>query len=183
MPSNLQRLARSLEQGGSAWRVARYPNREHACLERRVNMTIAGAAREAMSVSGRAGEHLAKAWNETYGRQPSPGEAYRHAVLAVEVAAIPVVIPNDGSATLGKVITAMHDAASKWSVALSPSDGSDPVEVARRMCELLWRSQWDRHGVPDESVPLEVSPEEAIAAVHLATTLVRWFAGGTVKLR
>ncbi|MGH8984178.1 MAG: hypothetical protein ACRDY6_09945 [Acidimicrobiia bacterium] len=181
--SRLTGLERILAEGGSAWRLAVYSSPPRGGLERRVDEAVTTAARETMSASGRAGQYLAQAWNEAYGRDPSPGEAYRHAVRAVEVAAIPVVIPNDGSATLGKVITAMRDAPQKWSATLSPSDGSDPVEVVRGMCELLWRSQWDRHGVPDASVPFDVSSEEAEAAVHLATTLVQWFTGGTVKPR
>jgi hypothetical protein len=103
-------------------------------------------------------------------------------VRAVEVAAIPIVIPNDSGATLGRVIPALRDAPSKWRVVLTPSRGSNPVETVAHMCELLWKSQWDRHGVADESVPLNVSLEEAQTAVHLAATLVQWFTSGAVTL-
>jgi hypothetical protein len=50
------------------------------------------------------------------------------------------------------------------------------------MCKLIWKSQFDRHGTDDESVPLNASPQEADAALHLAITLVRYFAGGLFKL-
>ena len=40
------------------------------------------------------------------------------------------------------------------------------------MLQMLWKSQLDRHGTADESVPLNVSIDEARDAVALATTLV-----------
>jgi hypothetical protein len=132
-----------------------------------------------MTTSGRAGRHLASAWHDVYKRDPAASEGYREAVRVVEVAAIPIVIPNDSGATLEKVIPALRNASNKWRIVLTPS-GSDPVETVAHMCELLWKSQWDRHGVSDESVPLNVSLPEAQAAVHLASTLVQWFTSGAV---
>jgi hypothetical protein len=169
-----------LSEAGSAWRVASHDGKP--CLELRVDATVTESARQVMSMAGRAGQHLAGAWTRAYGREPSASEAYREAVRAVEVAAIPIDIPNDSSATLGKVIAALRAAPSKWLVVLTPSGGSDPVETVTHMCELLWKSQWDRHGVADESVPLNVSLPEAQAAVHLASTLVQWFKSGAVTL-
>jgi hypothetical protein len=49
------------------------------------------------------------------------------------------------------------------------------------MLDLLWKSQLDRHGTPDETVPLSVSLEEAEATLHLALTLVHWFRTGAIK--
>ena len=46
------------------------------------------------------------------------------------------------------------------------------VERLVGMLQMLWKSQFDRHGTADESVPLNVSIDEARDAVALATTLV-----------
>jgi len=73
------------------------------------------------------------------------------------------------------MIAAMRDKPEKWEVTLgTPGD-------VRRMLELVWTNQLDRHGTDDESVPLNVSPEEADVAVHLCISLVRLFAGGHVR--
>ena len=51
-----------------------------------------------------AGEHLTNARDEAYGRHPDPEKLYSEAVKAIEADAIPVVIPEDGGSTLGKVM-------------------------------------------------------------------------------
>jgi hypothetical protein len=45
------------------------------------------------------------------------------------------------------------------------------------MAALVWKSQFDRHGTDDASLPLNVSQAEADAAVHISIALVRIFAG------
>jgi hypothetical protein len=176
----IEPVSRWLSEAGSAWQVAMHEGKPR--LERRVDATVTASARQVMSVAGRAGQHLAAAWTQVYGRQPSASEGYKEAVRAVEAAASPIVIPRDPQPTLGKIIPALRAAPSKWRVVLRPSSGPDPVETVAHMCELFWKSQRDRHGVIDESVPLNVSLEEAQAAVHLATTLVQWFTSGAVAV-
>ena len=173
-------LMKALSQGQSAWQVA-YLGESGFGLERCVDATVTTAAEDTISIAGRAGQHLAAAWAKAYRRPLSSSESYREAVRAVEVAAIPIVVPEDPKATLGKIIGAIRDAPQKWNFVLSPSDGVIAVGVVRQMLELLWKSQLDRHGTTDETMPLEVSIEEARAAVHLATTLVQWFASGAVE--
>ena len=78
-------------------------NAEGRCeLQRRVGPAVGQLACQ----DGRAAplKHLAPAWREVHGRNPSPSEAYREAVRAVESVAIPVVSPNNQRATLGTVI-------------------------------------------------------------------------------
>jgi len=174
-----ERLKSALEEGGSAWRVAT-DAAGACCLERRVDETATLAAREVVRQANRPAAHLALAWNAAFGQAPAPGTAYREAVRAVEAAALPVVLPKDPTGTLGRVIVALRDAPHKWSVVLRPAAGHDPIETLRLMLELLWKSQFDRHGTADESVPLSVTPEEGSAAVVLATTLVQWFQSGAV---
>ena len=173
-----EQLAGYLEGGGSKWRVAA----DHSSLEKRVGSEAATRAGELTTGDSRAAQHLRDAWHCVYGRSPNPSHAYREAIRAVEVVAIPVVSPNNSKATLGTVIGEMKATPNKWAVAFQPSKG-DPVQHVIGMLELLWHSQLDRHGTADESVPLSVSKEEAEAAVHLALTLVHWFQSGTVRAK
>jgi hypothetical protein len=93
---------------------------------------------------------------------------------------MPIVSPNDPTATLGKMIADIRVKPSKWKVHLEPSNSSDPVLEVVNMCDLLWKSQHTRHGVPDAEVRTEMTTEEAAAALHLAATLVHWFSSGVV---
>ena len=154
---------------------------ETPMLERRVDPTVTDLA-ESASASDRPGEHLARAWHEIYGREPSPTAAYREAVRAVEAAAQPVIEPANSAATLGTMIGALRTGKDGFKISLAPAS-ADPIDSVLEMLRLLWKSQFDRHGTADESVPIEVSSEEAEAAVHLAGTLVHWFTTGIVRRR
>jgi hypothetical protein len=176
--SRLAELDRMLREAGSAWTAV---VRGDVCrLERRVDATVAAAAQRVMDESGRAGELLSRAWRAVYGRTPDPSSGYRDSVRAVEAAARPVVSPNNSSATLGTMIHDLEVAPKKWVVRLSTPPGFDKVDALVNMIKLLWKAQFDRHGTPDENVPINVSNEEAVTALHLATTLVQWFADGAV---
>ncbi|MGH9015359.1 MAG: hypothetical protein ACRDZ1_15695 [Acidimicrobiia bacterium] len=174
----LAELENALQQAGSAWKIGYSATRGWG-LERRVDETVAEAARAEMSVGRRPSEHLAEAWRHLYGRQPSPGPAYDEAVKAVEAAAIPIVCPEDKSATLGKIIGLVRSEPDRWALALQPHDG-EGVSRLRAMLELLWKSQ-RRHGTPDRMAPRSASPEEAEAAVLLAMTLVHWLTTGAMR--
>ena len=126
--------------------------------------------------------YLRKAWGAAYGRNPQPDTAYRDAVRAVEAAAIPVVRPSRSPPTLGLVIAEIRDHPKHFATRLNPSPPLEPIEAVRQMLSLLWKSQWDRHGV-DDDVPLTVSQQEAEDALALAVTLVRWFDTGAVYQR
>ena len=98
-----------------------------------------------------------------------------------EAVSIPIVTPSQARATLGSVIAELREHPEKFATRLTPSgDEPDGVTVVREMMQLLWKSQWDRHGVDDTSVPLTVSQEEAEDALSLAVTLVRWFDTGAI---
>jgi hypothetical protein len=168
-------LEEILVQGGSAWRAS-----EGGQLERRVPEAVAAAAERIMGTAARAGQHLALAWRAAFGRSPDPSTAYREAVKSVEAAAAPIVSPRDPAPTLGTMIAAFRDAPGKWQIVLKPAR-IDPHAAVLGMMQLLWFSQHDRHGTADDSAPLNVSQDEAEAAVYLAVTLVQWFTSGAVK--
>ncbi len=89
----------------------------------------------------------------------------------------PVGTPHSSQATLGTMISALRDKPEKWEVVLSGAT----VEDIANMAKMIWRSQLDRHGTDDESVPLTVSQEESDAAVHVAIALVRLFGADFVR--
>jgi hypothetical protein len=160
--------------GGSAWKIGMDEDGRPA-LERRVDEVSEQAARDEIDEPGNAGHHLQAAWHSLYGRNPDPSAAYREAVRAVEAAAKPVILPSDRTATLGKMIRALNDKPDKWI-----SELGTVADLTITLAE-LWRSQSDRHGTDDESLPLSVSALQAEAAVHLAVTLVHWFRVGAVR--
>lgn len=172
----LLKLTNILERSGSAWKVADQDWK----LERRVPQPIQDAADETIRQSGRAGEHLQRAWADIYGRNPDPNDGYTEAIKAVEVAAGPVVAPKDSLATLGKMVTAMNDKPSKWQVVFARGDAEEQVRAITRMMKMIWEGQHTRHGSSDESAPLEVTQSEAEAALHTATLLVHLFTTGAV---
>ena len=173
----LSLLQRILVEGGSAYHVS-IP---HQRLERRVDETAAKAFERSATVSGdEAARHLGQAWTATYGLHPDPTTAYREAVRAVEAAACPLVLPNDQTRTLGKVIGELKKASTKWALAI-PGGGAAGGGVVPLvgMLELLWTGQVSRHGgAPTSRDQRQI---EAEAAVSLAATLVQWFATGVVR--
>lgn len=173
-------LDEALAQAGSVWGVAK--SHESYRLVERVDPSVAAAIAEATEPTDRASQHLSTALAEAYGRDPNASHAYREAVRAVEAIAKPTVTPKDDNATLGKMINSFRDKPEKWSAVLSPGKGDPVLQIAHTM-ELLWMAQLDRHGTDDDSKPLNVSIEEARAAVHIAAALVQLFRSNAISLR
>ena len=90
----------------------------------------------------------------------------------MEAAYAPITSPKNELATLGTIIADINNKPSKFSVRLQADEPVANVERLAGMLQMLWKSQFDRHGTPDEDVPLNVSIDEARDAVALATTLV-----------
>lgn len=170
-------LQQMLQRSNSAWTIGEREGRRG--LVRRVPEGVQIAADATMASSGSAGARLAEAWEALYGVTPNESEAYRLSVKAVEAAAIPRICPHDSKATLGKVINVIHS-QSGWNVETGRADSSAlPVDVLLGMMRMLWIGQHDRHdGSPETQTPMTF--EQAAVAVHLASTLVAWFAGGYV---
>jgi hypothetical protein len=191
-------LNRTLTESGSVWTVdvQRIPEqvnvhpfgmrdgfREIRILRRRTAPEAGEAVKQTLDRSPRSGEYLASAWQLAFGRSPNPSESYNKAIKAVEAAAIPVVSPNNSSATLGSVIRDMRSAPHKWRFVLesgvrAPADHNpelSPLDVVIAMTDLLWRNHSDRHGVPEGVPASPISQAQAEAAVHLAVTLVHIF--------
>jgi hypothetical protein len=167
-----------LSRSKSAWRVGERSGKPG--LVRRVPLGVQVGADSVIGRSGRAGVRLAKAWEELYGLQPNASEAYRLAILAVEDAAIPAVSPTNTSATLGTVLKQIEDQGD-WKLPMTREHPKAPSgEVLIGMIRTLWHGQHDRHG-GQPAAPGNVSHEEAVIAVGLATTLVHWLDAGLVS--
>ncbi|PWS50500.1 hypothetical protein DLE01_17880 [Streptomyces sp. FT05W] len=128
--------------------------------------------------AGSAADHLATAWQAAYGRNPDPVRAYSEAIKAVECAAHSVIQPNHGRATLGTMLGEIGNARQKFTSVISTPAGGDPIAPAEAMMRALWDGQTSRHGKQTGTVPETL--DAARAGVHLAATLVQWFASGVV---
>lgn len=144
---------------GSIGLVDRIAEGEQATLER-----LADSA-------GAAGALLQQSFSAAFGLNPSPGEAYKMAVKAVETAAHQTIEPKNTGATLGTMLAVMRNAPLKWTLPLDEradhTNGNEELLIA--MMQSLWDGQEDRHR--DGTVDLH----EARAAFHAAVALVGWF--------
>lgn len=175
--ANASELDELLSRSNSAWTVGTRSGKPG--LVRRVPLGVQVGADRIMNRAGRAGERLASAWENLYKLQANPSEAYRLAILAVEDAAVPVVSPSNERATLGTVLKQMED-QQDWMLPMSREASRAPSgDVLLGMMRMLWHGQHDRHG-GQPSAPGNVSEQEAIVAVGLATTLVQWFDSGVI---
>lgn len=171
-----------LQDGGSAYKI----DMQIPGLGTRVDQTVTAAADQAAEAALQAdrrsaADHLRQAWRAAYGLHPDATKGYSEAVKAVEAAAIPVVLPRDDYATLGKVLKHLHQASDKWQLAIPGPDSTGDIGPLVEMLRLLWTGQSDRHGGTDPTK--HVDQKSAEMAVHLATTLVQWFAAGHVSCR
>ncbi|SRR6266568_6019698 len=158
-----------LAMGGSRYCVA--PDKRG--LTQRVPGETQGVVEDLVAEGSRAGKLLGEAWRHVYGRHPNPGEGYHRAVNAIEIAAIPVVTPNDQKSTLGRVIGELRANKRRFSTAFLEAEKG--IDAVIDLMEVVWKSHHDRHGTPDEMAPISVSQAEAEAAVHAALLLVHWF--------
>lgn len=158
-----------LREGGSIWEVTAVSDAFQ--LTRRAVGPVVDVLEHTATKAMRAHVHLATAWSKLTGRGPDPSSAYREAVRAVEAVAKPIILPNNDKASLGQMIPALRDKPGKWTTTI----GS--VDDVRAQMEAAWTSQLDRHGTNDETIPLNVSPEQADAAFSTCLNLVRLFVG------
>jgi hypothetical protein len=146
---------------------------------------VTAAAQKAASVAALAQRdaaaiRLRSAWHAIYALHPDPPKAYSEAILAVEAAAIPVVVPNQAGATLGHVLGQLDRQGHLCEVAIIDKTGAPGSSAAvTQLVRLLWEGHTDRHEGDASAVP--VNQEAAEMAVHLAAMLVHWFTSGTIR--
>jgi hypothetical protein len=172
-----QQLHTILSEGGSLWGAHVGP--PGWCLVRRVNDATAELVQVVVAPNTDAARKIKSAWVACYRHDPEYDGAYRAAVLAVEAVAIPLALPGATKATLGTVIAHMRDTLVRWSVGNLDAPDIASGETLLAMLKTLWQNQ-ERHARSDGTI-VDVSREEAEAAVSLAVTLVHWFTAGLVS--
>lgn len=173
-------LTTVFKEAGSAFEFGgRLPDGT-VCLTRRVDETTKAAFDKVVASSEQAAGHLQAAWIAVYGRNPNPTHGFSEAIKAVEAIAQPLVEPNNAKATLGSIIGQLNQKPPQFEFVLRAGIGHTDAELLERathMCETLWWSQTDRHGMEN---PRPVTADQAEAGVHLAVTLVHWFSRGFI---
>jgi len=174
--TNVKRVSEVLDRGGSVWQVVGDESR--AYLARRVNPALTSLFDERMISDDAPETHLRNAWQAAWGVEPRPDAAYDHAVKGIESALRAIVSPNDGKATLGRMIGTIRAERDRFELRLRPTAGEDQLDVFVGALDLLWRSQ-PRHGQPDTVVG--VSDDQARDAVSLAAHLLDWIQRGAFR--
>lgn len=169
-------LKRLFAEGGSAWTTMLEP---FWGLTRRQNEATSALVEQASSPATDAARKISAAWSACYRHQPDYDGAYRDAVLAVEAVALPAVVPNDAVGTLGKVVSHLSNTHERWTVGGLDATQQGSGATLLAMLRTLWHNQ-ERHARPDGTI-VDVSQEEAEAAVALAVTVVQLFASGLVQ--
>ncbi len=177
----IEPLRKTLDGSGSVWTLGRDGDGQIE-LQRRVDPSVAAAVKGAPPVATSPAIHLSKAWSSVYGRNPAPSEGYREAVRAVEAAAVPLISPANGSATLGSMLAEVKSNPYKWGTVLNPPAPVNDVAAIIATIELLWKAQLDRHG-SSAPTPYHASQPEAEAALHIAAALVHLFTSGAIKVK
>jgi hypothetical protein len=172
-------LDRILRESGAAWEVVVIRRPLQYSLQRRVDATTSAALDRLSSEGTPEAKHLAEARRRAFGQSPDPGKAYDEAVKAVEAVVVPVVLPNDPKATLGKAIGEMRNDPVRWSCTFTrPTSTGDPIDTVIGMLDLLWKNETERH-----APVTPITQEQAESAVHLALTLVQMFRTGAIARR
>jgi hypothetical protein len=174
-------LAQMLDEGASAYMIDVPGNR----LVHRTDPTSAAAydqaraAAQAKPDAGSAAIQIQTAWSALHALHPDPPTAYRQAVTAVESAAHAIIEPNNAGATMGTMLGQLRSNLTKYALAIPGRSGAGDITPLIAMMELLWTGQTSRHGSQNPSRPETL--DEATMAVHLAITLVHWFATGGIR--
>ncbi|MDP1919199.1 MAG: hypothetical protein Q8L14_23320 [Myxococcales bacterium] len=138
------------------------------------------AVRAAFGINA-ANTHLREAVHWATGVRPDPLKAFDALVRALEAVVIPALAPNDGKATLGKILGAIRSGQVKLDCELPRSGqaaaGVMPIpDLVRGMLELVW-SGYERHA----GGAREPTVAEVRALLGVAGSLVSWFGTGLVK--
>jgi hypothetical protein len=169
-----QEVERILAVGRSAWTAT------EDGLVHRADPTAQAAFEQATATPGSASTELQEAWEKAHARNGNPGDAWDHAIKAVEAVLIPVVVPNKAKPNLGDVIGQLRGQPHLWKLGIRGQNRDHEIEPLVAMLTLLWPDP-NRHGSPTPEQP--ATPEEGRALVNLATTIVQWAREGLILRR
>jgi hypothetical protein len=170
-----QEVDRILTMGRSAWMAA------EEGLVQRADPTGQRAFEMATATPGSASTELKEAWDKAHARQSNPGDAWDHAIKAVEAVLIPIVVPKKAKPNLGDVIGQLRGQLRGqphlWKLGIRGQNRDNSIEPLVAMLTLLWPDP-NRHGSPAPEPP--ATSEEGLAMVTLAVTVVQWVRDGLV---
>jgi hypothetical protein len=166
-----QEVDRILATGRSAWKAT------EEGLVHRAEPTAQTAFEHAIATPGPGSTELAEAWEKAHARHSNPGDAWDHAIKAVEAVLIPIVVPKKAKANLGDVIGQHRGQPHLWRLEIRGQNRNRSIEPFVAMLTLLWPDP-NRHGSPTPEAP--AAPEEGRALVNLATTIVQWARDGLI---
>jgi hypothetical protein len=165
---------RILAVGRSAWKAM------EEGLVHRADPTAQAAFDEATATPGSASTELREAWEKAHARDGNPGDAWDHAIKAVECVLIPIVVPKKAKANLGDVIGQLRGQPHLWKLGIRGWNRDYGMEPLVAMLTLLWPDP-NRHGSPTPEPP--ATPEEGRALVNVAVTVVQWARDGLIARR
>jgi hypothetical protein len=165
---------RILAIGRSAWMAT------EEGLVHRADGTGQEAFEEATATPGSASTELKESWIKAHARQGNPGDAWDHAIKAVEAALIPIVVPKKNKPNLGDVIGQLSGQPHLWTLGIRGQNRDHGVEPLVAMLMLLWPNP-SRHGSPTPEP--SATPEEGRGVVNVATTIVQWARDGLIVRR
>ncbi len=178
-PAHAERLVGIMAEARALWRPV--PVRDGSWrLERHISEQLDATLDK---TKGRPRDYLKEAWRKQFGRTQQPDGAYRDAIRAIEAAIIPAMELTMTEPTLGKALGQLKANSGGYDIGFTPVAAFDGVMAVCNSLQLLWKSQFDRHGTPDDDVPLNVSPEESERAVVLATAYVFALQNGLLRKR
>lgn len=169
-----QEVDRMLATGRSAWRAT------EKGLVHRAEPSAQAAFEQAIATPGSVSTELTEAWEKAHARQSNPGDAWDHAIKAIEAVLIPIVVPKKAKANLGDVIGQLDGQPHLWKLGIRGRNRDHSVKPLVDMLTLLWPDP-NRHGSPTPEAP--ATPEEGRALVNLATTIVQWAYDGLIARR
>lgn len=172
-------LMRMLQEADSIYEVRMPEEPEVWHLAKRVDAAATAAVLDAHQSGKDSGRLLATSWRATFQHRPDLTRSYADAVLAVEAAACPILIPNDAAPTLGKAISHLAATAGAWTVAGLDDKQQQSADTLLAMLKTIWQNQ-ERHAARGGKAPEPVDQFEAEAVLFLAVTLVQWFERGLV---
>ena len=164
-------IDRILAIGRSAWTAT------EEGLVHRADPTGQKAFEVAIATPGSATTELSEAWIHAHERKNKAGDAWDHAIKAVEAVLIPIVVPTKRKANLGDVIGHLRGAPHVWQLGIRGQNRDHGIEPLVAMLTLLWPDP-NRHGSPTPEP--EATPEEGRAMVNIAVTVVQWVRDGLV---
>jgi hypothetical protein len=168
----LDNLETILMEGGSSYRLEK--TRQQCRLEKRVDPVMQESTDRLFGSEENTPEmqHLQKAWDKTFGRDPDCQSAYGEIVRAVEAVLCPLVEPNHEKSTLSSVARTMREHKG-WRYVIEPLDRHAQVSggFIRLAVEAIMNNHHDRHESGHDIRP--VTEEETKGALYMAVTIVQ----------